>query len=959
MPNRLKAIPRIAIAFLEHRISSLIGEKARNIITDDLIGFDKSQVNAYLQRQESDAAIDRALSIVGSKFRHNPRDQDLHEQMNALALSGNPAIEAAIHQFSAQPDVTLIEQAIWGALQTVNWKISLSQDEMERGVKRYLYELQLALLPIIPEVIIGSSVLRTEQKVDELAKQVAILVGREQSRLILSYKDTFEPLALPTPDALPEPTTLPPGSRLELPRNEVFTGREDELIQLAHILLHGSGQKTACISTGYGGIGKTQLAIEFAYRFGRYFQGVHWLSARSGRLEDDIAACGRQMGIDIQELEGQVNQTIATWKNSQPRLIIIDNAENPSVLERWWATFSDMRILITSRRTQWAASLGLSQLDLKELTPEQARDLLRKLAPRLKNVADGELDKIGEKLGFLPLALDLVGRYLKENPDLKPAKYLQEVEKQGNTLDHEALKAWFDDSDFMATDQQRNVIACFDLSWAQLGREKGQTKVNFLARKILRGCGYCAPNEPIPVQLLVKAFENDEDENAPSVRQALRRLFEVGLLRQTQEGEVGPTIHPLMAEYARLKDEADDESVLGGMGLALAKLAMVSKATGFPKELEIWRAHLQSMLKLLTQTNPELAGSFWNYLGNYHQMVANYSDAYAAFEEALRIDEVVFGKEHPIVINRINNLAGVLQEKGNLAGARAFYEKALRMAETIFGEDHPSVGDIINNIGEVLRFMGEFESAKQMYERTLSIYGVAVGTDHPSVAAAYNNIGLVMQAMADITGAQEAFEQALAIWQTTLGERHPQVAIAYNNLGQVMQAKGELASAYELLQQALSINESVFGSYHPNIARNVNNLGSVLQDMGDLKGAKAAYQRAVMVDKGVYGINHIEVAIDLDNLGNVLMIMDDLLNAKVAYEEALTILQAAFGEKHFQVAYTYSGLGSLYLKAGNIKAAKDYYERALYIFLQFFPSDHPNIEVVQENLDYVNRHLGE
>jgi hypothetical protein len=102
-------------------------------------------------------------------------------------------------------------------------------------------------------------------------------------------------------DHLPEPGPLAPGSRLPWQRNPNFVGRDDELLELAATLKAGGatviGQSAAV--TGLGGIGKTQLAVEAAHRFGSYFAGgVFWLSfAEAGGVLAEIATCGQAMGL--------------------------------------------------------------------------------------------------------------------------------------------------------------------------------------------------------------------------------------------------------------------------------------------------------------------------------------------------------------------------------------------------------------------------------------------------------------------------------------------------------------------------------------------------------------------------------------------------------------------------------------------------------------------------------------
>lgn len=139
------------------------------------------------------------------------------------------------------------------------------------------------------------------------------------------------------------PGGLPPGSRMTFLCNEVFTGREQDLLVLAKDIFEQAGPTLVTQSiVGMGGVGKTQLAVEFCYRYGRYFHGVHWMdptSVRSGeeesvqslksKVEGEIAACGAQMLLPDwpEERPEQVRLTLAAWRESGPRLVVLDNLE--------------------------------------------------------------------------------------------------------------------------------------------------------------------------------------------------------------------------------------------------------------------------------------------------------------------------------------------------------------------------------------------------------------------------------------------------------------------------------------------------------------------------------------------------------------------------------------------------------------------------------------------------------
>jgi hypothetical protein len=118
-------------------------------------------------------------------------------------------------------------------------------------------------------------------------------------------RSAYRPPELPRAGMLPGRGYLPPGSRLPFPPNAVFTGREEMLHELAGQLLYSGAKgvsvtQEAAVAMGMGGIGKTQLAVEFCYQYGRFFYGVHWIQMPIGQegsnvsqsIDAEIAACG-------------------------------------------------------------------------------------------------------------------------------------------------------------------------------------------------------------------------------------------------------------------------------------------------------------------------------------------------------------------------------------------------------------------------------------------------------------------------------------------------------------------------------------------------------------------------------------------------------------------------------------------------------------------------------------------
>ncbi len=752
---------------------------------------------------------------------------------------------------------------------------------------------------------------------------------------------------------LPPIGPLPPGSYIPHVRNADFAGRVEELLALADNLLYtpdAGSVYQAVAATGMGGIGKTQLAVEFCYRYGRFFQGVHWVQADQD-MEAGIAACGAKMGLTPWpgETAEQVERTLAAWQGRGPRLVVLDNLEDEVLLKAWLPRLGGLRVLLTSRRAEWPNFSELRKYVLGSLPRAESLLLLRRLAPRLEQVADAELEALAEKVGDLPLALDLMGRYLHIRKTLSPGEYAQEIEKAGAALAHSSL---VDRTTENPTGHENSMLNTFLLSWQAIDLSD---ETDRLAGVLFRACGYCAPNVPIPDNVLAAAAGQDE-EGSEAFDFALRRLANLGLALQ---GEDGLLVQPLLAEFARVQDENAPESALPALVDALGTLSYQANETGLVSVFAPLRPHLQAAAEAAQTAGLEAAGKLWNNLGYHLHEVAEYHNAKAAYERALAIDKAAYGSDHPSVARDVNNLGSVLQALGDLPGAREAYERALAVDEAAFGSEHPSVAIRVNNLGSVLKDLGDLVGARAAYERALAIFEKHLGSDHPNVATLVNNLGGVLQGMGDLAGARAAYQRALAIDEAAYGSEHPSVARDVKDLGGVLYALGDLVGAREAFEWALAIFKKHLGADHPNVATLVNNLGGVLQALGDLAGARVAYERALAVDEAAFGFEHPSVARDVNNLGSVLQALGDLSGARAAFERALVIFEKQLGTDHPNVATLVNNLGGVLYALGDLAGARAAYERALAIFERFLPPDHPNIRIVRGNLERVKKEMEE
>src|SRR5258708_31065793 len=198
---------------------------------------------------------------------------------------------------------------------------------------------------------------------------------------------------------------------MPLAANPLFVGRGDELVQVAAALKGGDtvalGQVVA--STGLGGLGKTQLAVELVHRYAGFFAGgVFWLSfARADEIPLQVAACAGPGAMDLAPsietlpLDERVQRVQRAWQSPIPRLLVFDNCEAESLLEAWRPPSGGCRVLVTSRRSEWSPTLGVTALPLDLLPRPASLELLRRYPPDLEP-EDPELDPIPKALSDPP-----------------------------------------------------------------------------------------------------------------------------------------------------------------------------------------------------------------------------------------------------------------------------------------------------------------------------------------------------------------------------------------------------------------------------------------------------------------------------------------------------------------------------------------------------------------------------
>ncbi len=204
-----------------------------------------------------------------------------------------------------------------------------------------------------------------------------------------------------------------------LPRNPFFAGRDSEILELHTALQNRQNVLVTQAISGLGGIGKTQMATEYAYRYRAEYTHVLWTQADNATaIDTGYRAMARELRLpekDAQNAE-EVRTAVKRWlESNRDYLLILDNADTPDII-RPFLPVSGGHILLTSRARSFGSLGNVAAVRLDTLTDAAAADfLLERIYHRQTTPAEREGgEKLAREMDGLPLALEQAAAYIVE-----------------------------------------------------------------------------------------------------------------------------------------------------------------------------------------------------------------------------------------------------------------------------------------------------------------------------------------------------------------------------------------------------------------------------------------------------------------------------------------------------------------------------------------------------------------
>ena len=597
-------------------------------------------------------------------------------------------------------------------------------------------------------------------------------------------------------------------------QNPGFKGRE-EVLSAVHGTMAGDGRGTTQALLGLAGVGKTQIAIEFAHRFAANYEIVWWIS--SERTEP-IAAQFMTLAVERGWVSGDeapelVRRTVIGALHDRDRwLLIFDSAERPADIAPWLPGGSG-HVLITSSGHGWDDLAVPRRIGV--FRRAESRTLLQS---RVTGLTDADADEVAAEVGDLPLAVAQAAGYMASTGT--PAGQYVRLLRDSPARTLELGKPWQYPSSLAAA-----VILPFDqmLSADAAGADVAAICA-FLAAEPVPTGWFPAAADKLPAPL------GEQARDPRAWGQVIYRLHGSGLVRVEASSLV---MHRLTQGIIRDRLDSGRASATRAMAEAVVAVNARGDET-LPQNWPHWARLLPHILAAdpATSQNAEMreagmAASWYLYRqGDYQASCDLARQLFEAWRDRL-------GADDPSTLGAATALAVALAGLGRHFDARDIDEDTLARRRRVLGKDDSATLITANNLASHLRSLGEYEAAKELIEETLERRRRVLGEDHPATLNSASGLANVFHALKMHQAARELDKDVLARRRAVLGEDHPEALSSAHNLAQDLRRLGEYQEARKLDENTLERRRKVLGESHPDTRESAESLAKDLELLGE------------------------------------------------------------------------------------------------------------------------------
>ncbi len=631
-------------------------------------------------------------------------------------------------------------------------------------------------------------------------------------------------------------------------RNLTFTGREDLLAAVRERLLAGHATVVQALH-GMGGVGKTQLAAEYAHRSAGSYDLAWWIDAEQGGLiGDQVADLGQALGcVPAGAGSEAVRAAVLAELRYRGRwLLIFDNAAAPADVAPWLPGDGG-HVLITSREHGWDEVAA--PVEVEVFTRAESIEMMRR---RIPGLPVAESDRLAAELGDLPLAIAQAAGFMADT-GTSVTQYLNMLRNRAGQLLGRGAPGSYPQSLAAAT----AVIAV---------RLSDQDPA---AAELANLCAFLGP-EPIPEDLFTNAAGLLPGELAARVadslawRQTLAHMAGQSLARLDHRGL---QMHRLTQAILR------DRLTLACVSAARkhTEAILVASDPGDPPDPATWARWAQLVPHVLAA---DLAGTDNPGLRNLVRRVCWYlierGDARTprdVMSDLHRQWRGRLGQDHEHTLMAAHYLAWAQLELGRYAEARVLNQDTWERRRHVLGEGHPATLNSAHNLALSLRMLGDLQAARDLNQDTWKRHRHAEGPDHRDTLRTAHILAADLRELGEVAAARDLDRDTLERRQRVLGDDHPDTLNSAYNLAADLRELGEVAAARDLDRDTLERRQRVLGDDHPDTLNSAYNLAADLRELGDVEAARDLDRDTLERRQRVLGDDHPDTLNSARNLG--------------------------------------------------------------------------------------------
>ena len=724
-----------------------------------------------------------------------------------------------------------------------------------------------------------------------------------------------------------------PRWNVPFPRIRYFTGR-DKVLSHLHQKLAAEQVTTfskALALIGLAGIGKTQTAVEYAYRYYHEYEAVLWARSDSETLLSSFAELSAVLELP-ERLERDQNQVVSSvrhWLEKHDSwLLIFDNADNPALIFDLLPGRLRGAVLLTTRSQ--ATGPHIQKIKLGRLSRDAAtRFLLNRintaqdLLPERQNPQAQELaGALWEDMDGLPLALDQAAAYMEET-DCTLGDYLglfktnrkQLLARRGET----------------ASEHRELVAATWLMALKEIER------IRPVAADLLRFFAFFHP-DAIPEPMITEGARSlgpvlqaiAADKSAWN--EAIATLLKYSLVKRESTKET-LSVHRLV--QAVIKDSMNQKAVQKWVErtVQVINAAFPDPEPASWQQCEALLPHALLAARYIEESRlfSEEAGRLTYKAAVYLQERARYNEAEALYLQALRLREQQKGMEHPDIAASLNGLGSLYRDTSKYAAAELCYLRALSIQEHWLGKEHLDVANSLAGLANLYRDQSKYAEAEPLHLHALAIREQQLGPKHVLVAASLHLLASLYTDISRYPEAEPLLLRALAIREQTHGQNHPDVAYSLNSLAVIYLQQDKYAEAEPVLRRALTIRKQIYGQNHPETASSLNNLATLYHWQGKHAEAAPLFQEALHIMEQLLGTTNSRVARLYSNVAEIYAALKQYDEAEQLYQQSLHTWKQLSEPEHADVIFPLDGLATLYLEQRKYEEAEPLYREAIRI----------------------------